>query len=161
MIPGKMAVDLPTQSVDLESQLQEVVDLASNKALKIADKNTSIGNVSGWISFTETLKNAPVFLLARDGGEVQDRYEYTVSLAPTYSSFFPDVTLNNCQLSIHKRDINDFILDCRSSDTRILWSSGSAKISDLPEFKNTYHIVLTKESKQTWKAETRENAKVT
>ena len=157
-----MTVTLPSQSAALQSQLQQILDLASGKTLKLGEAKKGILDFPEWITFVEALNTRPIFLLARDGGEVGDRYEYTVSLAPAHGTLFSSVTtpMSNCQLSINKRNINDFILDCRSSDTRIVWSSHREKMAYIPQYKKTYEIFLSQDVKRKWQFDIREADKV-
>ncbi len=81
MIPGKMTVTLQSPSTALQSQLQQILDIASGKTLKLAATNQGILDFSEWVKFVEALNSRPVFRLVRDEGDVIDRYEYAIAFS--------------------------------------------------------------------------------
>lgn len=69
--------------------------------------------------------------------------------------------LEHCDLSVKKTDSSNFLLDCHSDTTRIVWSSDKDKIISNPNYQRTYEIYHKySSSKKTWYVDMKEKDKV-
>lgn len=159
---GKMTATVPSKT-DVQNQFQQILDIGVNKTFQLGENLPPWYSIQNLSLFTEELRRKPLFLMAKDTGEKDWFYTYTMTLASDPSVVLTNFgsILQHCDLSVKKTDSSDFLLDCHSDTKRIVWSSDKHKIIPNPNYQRTYEIYHKYSAgKKTWYVDMKENEKI-
>ncbi len=159
---GKMTIKVPSKP-DVQNQFQQILDIGVDKTFQLGENLPHWYSIQDLSLFTEELRRKPLFLMAKDTGEKDWFYTYTMTIAGELPSVLTDFgsILNHCDLAVKKTDSSDFLLDCRSDTTRIVWWSDKGKIVPDPNFQRTYEIYHKYSSwKKVWYVNMKEKEKI-
>ena len=157
-----MAITVPSK-LDVQNQFQQILDIGTDKTFQLGENLPHWYSLQGLSSFTEELRRKPLFLMAKDTGEKDWFYTYTMTIASDRPSVLTDFgsILEHCDLAVKKTDSSDFLLDCHSNTTRVVWWSDKGKIASSPDYQRTYEIYHKYSSgKRVWYVNMKEKEKI-
>jgi hypothetical protein len=127
---------------DIQSQFQQILDIGVDKTFQIGENLPQWYSIRNLSLFTEAIRMKPIFLMTKDGGEIEGYHIYSISIAADTPVALTgmEAILKNCDFSVRASDSSDFLIDCHSDSTRIVWSSDKAKIVNDSSYSRTYEI---------------------